>query len=386
MNAMIRIYSILLTCFLALCANSAPLNNGPVLYEVSPPASSPNFLEVRPINNIVAQTMRQSMSICAWINPSSAVHANAPREFANAQMIVCKESQYWFALINGQLQFSLDIMGNRTRRDYGNIAIKNDTFTHVAMTFDKGLLALYINGNLSESWNLHNIIQNGISSEGLVIGGRSDHTKGGIGYELFDGIIKNLLVYSRTLTSAEIKTIYSDSIDTTTSLVEEPPQKNKYIEISSMTDAFRTVDGISWNINRQLDYYKTNSSLEKCPTTYYCKSHDTWYLTNVVAKASWIRIGGWITSVKDIGTNKIVFVKSYDPTVKSIIPKYAIAQYPNAETLIEGSKMDCVVYSSCSFLQSPYIMNGQSYKPLQYGVPNDSAEQDFLQQIRMQLR
>lgn len=78
-----------------------------------------------------------------------------------------------------------------------------ETWTHVAVTFDSKSLNLYINGKLAKSHELQNpgpIAETG----GLIIGGH----RAGTGSN-YTGLIDEIAIWNRTLTTAEISNLYN---------------------------------------------------------------------------------------------------------------------------------------------------------------------------------
>ena len=149
----------------------------------------------------------------ATLDPTSAlslecwVYINAiPNN--NVVMVASKESlsvhQYQITIYNNgsQLYFRplVNAAGNLVTFN-GNTALQIGQWYHVAMTYDGSFLNLYVNGTLDGSQAATGPLVT--STEALRIGG--DET----GPWYFNGLVDELALYSRALTSAEIQAIYN---------------------------------------------------------------------------------------------------------------------------------------------------------------------------------
>lgn len=157
-----------------------------------------------------------------------------------------------------------------------------------------------------------------------------------------------------------------------------------FVFSSFCQDVFRKINNTTWNLNNQIEYYKSSSSIDEAPTSYYYEQDGVWRLTNVVSSLGWVNVSGWIKSISN-DTNPIVFVEIYDVELKRRIPKYAIALYPKVKVSYNGDKIKCLVYYSCPSLPPTIEKDGNYYTVVQYGIPKPESEQSFLQQIKLQL-
>ena len=153
---------------------------------------------------------------------------------------------------------------------------------------------------------------------------------------------------------------------------------------SQSDDQFRKVEGITWNVSKQLEYYKQSTSESGSPTFYYYEVNDIWRMTNAVPKLSWFYVSGWVKNIDKETTNKLVFIETFDPTLNRKVPQYCVALYPHINKLYRGDKISCLVYYSYSKLPSTVENDGYSYNVVQYGISDPQAEQSFLQQIKIQ--
>ncbi|HTL56951.1 MAG TPA: LamG-like jellyroll fold domain-containing protein [Candidatus Limnocylindrales bacterium] len=93
--------------------------------------------------------------------------------------------------------------GNYSNFD-GHTALTNYTWYHVAMTYDGSALKLFVNGNLDGSLPVTGPIT--VSDMPLLIGGHAE------GPWNFNGVVDEVSLYNRALSSSEIQSIYdSDS-------------------------------------------------------------------------------------------------------------------------------------------------------------------------------
>ncbi len=160
-----------------------------------------NALKLGGLNDYVDAGNNSSVSsITSAITIESWVYLNSTTNLSPKGDIVGKSGmdgadQYQFGILNSrQLNFSSE--GGPNINSIGSI--KNDMWQHIAVTYNKSKVSFYINGVLDSSFNA----TGGLSPLGgndLVLG------KSGKDYgNLFNGIIDEVKIYSRTLSAAEI--------------------------------------------------------------------------------------------------------------------------------------------------------------------------------------
>ena len=159
-----------------------------------------NFLEVgdRPEFNVT-----EAVSLEAWIYANSSPNGH--------RIIIGKDAEY------GVRQYMMALTSaNRVRVHVwntngtatwfdGNTTVLNNTWYHVAMTYNRTNLILYVNGAQDGSVNATHQIRTG--TEPLRIGS-SAPSPGGAPYT-FSGIIDEAALYSRALTPSEVSALYA---------------------------------------------------------------------------------------------------------------------------------------------------------------------------------
>jgi hypothetical protein len=81
--------------------------------------------------------------------------------------------------------------------------LKTNTWYHVAVTFESGLVSIYINGSLDNSGNIELTALPNRGSRVLRFG---DDQPGG--QEYFNGSIDDIRIYKRALSESEIQQLY----------------------------------------------------------------------------------------------------------------------------------------------------------------------------------
>jgi len=147
---------------------------------------------------------------------------------------------------------------------------------------------------------------------------------------------------------------------------------------------FRIADGITWNISKQNEYYKTHTLESQAPTFYYYEVDGVWRMTNIIANLSWFHITGQVNKIDHTSTNILLFVETFNSDLNRKVPTYCVVLYPYADKMYVGDKVDCLVYYHYSPLLSKIVKDDATYQVVQYGVLNLSAEQSYLQQIQIQ--
>jgi len=139
----------------------------------------------------------------AWINPTDVT--NYRQIFSAFRDLPYQSWHYQLGLApSGALR--MDISANNTTYDYlvsTNGAVTNNTWAHVAATFNAGVMKLYVNGteiastNSTVTW-----LYNG-NTTSVYIGTAPQ------GNQRFSGLIDEMSVYNRPLTATEIQAIYT---------------------------------------------------------------------------------------------------------------------------------------------------------------------------------
>lgn len=152
-----------------------------------------DFIDIGNISNL-----ETSGSLCAWIKPYS-YGENAGRIFDKSTDTIAEA----FSLsINNSNRLAFHTGGSVAL--ISNHLITYNDLIHVILTFDGTTKKLYINGNLNTTSS--NAFLPAIINNPIFIGNRSGSTDCS-----FDGIIDDVRIYNRVLTSDEVKTIYKQT-------------------------------------------------------------------------------------------------------------------------------------------------------------------------------
>jgi hypothetical protein len=186
-------------------------------------------------------TLPTSFTLMAWVsNPS-----NSPYE-----TIVSVGPDRDFHLSNGVIAFYSDSIGNWV---FGS-AIANNTWQHVALTYDGTNLRAYLNGTLRGSAQAAALP----STSGIVqVGAFSNGTDS----DFFSGVIDEVRVYNRTLSQSEI----TNDMNSPLAGGSPPPADTAPPVISGVGSSGITSSGanISWTTNEasdtQVEYGTTTS-------------------------------------------------------------------------------------------------------------------------------
>ena len=118
-------------------------------------------------------------------------------------MIVDSNAEFQFYLRNvDRLAFSIKSRGTHSVVETGGLRIAKSRWAHVAVTFNRGTVMFYHNGELIDSNNEHGNMPRSISTvNDIVIG------KGWKNYD-YHGLMNKLLIWNRALSKAEIKKLY----------------------------------------------------------------------------------------------------------------------------------------------------------------------------------
>ena len=147
--------------------------------------------------------MTTNVTMEAWINPTAIDSTDD-----NSRMIISKEGEYQIAIKNGTLQFGFADTGDSTYawHDTG-YAIDLNKWTHIAISFDNGIINTYVDGilieeNYSAAGSDGSITSLLLSEEGLTIGHRLNTST----TSAFQGQITDVRVWNTTRTATEINT------------------------------------------------------------------------------------------------------------------------------------------------------------------------------------
>ena len=146
------------------------------------------------VANSPSLVMGSTMTIEAWVNPD--VSANT------RQMILNKEGEYELAIFgDGSLRFAFAEGGAWTWRGTG-ATIAANTWTHVAITYNAGVVTTYVNGALVGSHTLPTTTIGDVypALNDMRIGARMNNPAG----QHFDGRIADVRVWNVARSQAEI--------------------------------------------------------------------------------------------------------------------------------------------------------------------------------------
>ncbi|MDD4477322.1 MAG: peptidoglycan-binding protein [Patescibacteria group bacterium] len=153
------------------------------------------------INNLSLYN-KETMTFSAWIKPA-----------------IISGTQYFFSmagplslgLVNDKLYSAFQTLEESTGAMNGDIDIPVNTWTHVATTYDGTTFKTYINGVLDE---LHTFTQQDVHiyGDGCAQLGRGNNGNCNYGAgPYFQGLIDEVMMFSRALSVNEIKSLYSSS-------------------------------------------------------------------------------------------------------------------------------------------------------------------------------
>ncbi len=138
--------------------------------------------------------MTSTMTMEAWVNPD--VSGNA------VQIILNKEGEYEMAIFaDGSLNFAFAEGGVWSWHDTG-VDIARHTWTHIAISYDTGVVTTYINGAFVDSQTLTASVIDDVypAMNELRIGGRTNSPAG----QYFEGQIADVRVWNVARSQAEI--------------------------------------------------------------------------------------------------------------------------------------------------------------------------------------
>lgn len=208
--------------------------------------------------------LTDSGTLMAWIRPESIAG------ISNWNGIIHKGDQTDFSDEAYFLQFNgwRNLIGgghNGTSNVYitGSTTFNADQWYHTAITWDGSGLVLYVNGNIDASSSA--VLVNRNSSGNLQIG--SQFTSGSDYF--FDGIIDEVALYNRALSSGEIQSIYNraslrikyqirscndDACDTEVFVGPDGTSGTFYSELQNSTSAMPEIEITSIDDNQYFQY------------------------------------------------------------------------------------------------------------------------------------
>jgi glucose/arabinose dehydrogenase len=160
------------------------------------------------VNDSPSLDLTTGMTVEAWVYPNVA-----PGDYTTVLM---KEqpNEMVYTLYAGAVSSTPNrpseyIYTTGEQGNIGTAALKLNTWTHLAATYDGSMMRLYTNGNLVASNAVSGTMTNSTSQ--LSIGGN------GIWGEYFQGFIDEIRIYSRALTAAQIQSDMTTAISISTS-------------------------------------------------------------------------------------------------------------------------------------------------------------------------
>ncbi|WP_461521653.1 DUF2341 domain-containing protein, partial [Porticoccus sp.] len=149
-----------------------------------------DFIQIADAPSLV---MLDTLTLEAWIN----LDASAAPE----HMILNKEGEYEIAVLNGTIQWAItNTDPGWTWHDTGYI-VPTHAWTHIALTYDNGIVKTYANGTLEDTYNGSGDIGDVyLEMDELRIGGRSNNPDG----KYFDGQIADVRIWNTVRTDVQI--------------------------------------------------------------------------------------------------------------------------------------------------------------------------------------
>ncbi len=153
------------------------------------------------IANSASLTMSNAMTMEAWFKVES---------FSNpTQMILNKEGEYEVAVhSDGSIQYAIALSNNTWAWRNTGYTVAMNQWTHVAVSFNNGIISTYVNGELIDTHQQSSTIGDVYSSmNDLRIGGRSNATNAH-----FDGEIDDVRVWNVARTHSQIASNFSSTL------------------------------------------------------------------------------------------------------------------------------------------------------------------------------
>jgi hypothetical protein len=141
------------------------------------------------INDAPSLRLTTGMTLEAWVNPSNVT--------SNWRDVIYKGNDNYYLEATSD-NFGKPVGGGSFGRTYGTATLAENTWTHLAVTYDSANVRLYVNGAQVSSVPKTTAIAT--SANPLEIGGDS------VFGQFFQGLIDEVRVYNRALSPAEIVT------------------------------------------------------------------------------------------------------------------------------------------------------------------------------------
>ena len=170
------------------------VNDAPVAADDRLAVSFDGIDDVVAVADSASLNVNATLTLEAWVNPDRSSNAE--------QIIVNKEGEYELAIFyDGSLRFAVAEGGTWNWRDSGAIIARN-TWTHVALTYDAGVVTTYVNGVAINTQSMATTTIDDVypAFNELRIGGRSNSPAG----QYFDGGIADVRVWNVARSAAEI--------------------------------------------------------------------------------------------------------------------------------------------------------------------------------------
>jgi hypothetical protein len=146
-----------------------------------------------------ALKMTNAVSISVWINADTVapIYQNIISDHGSNE--VSAGMGKMIRLARSILQFHIDGVYGHGTAVYVKHAISTNTWYHIVGTYDRRTVKLYVNGELVDSKRHSKAIS---SNPNPVLIGKSENG------EFFSGVIDDVMIYDRALTSAEVRQLY----------------------------------------------------------------------------------------------------------------------------------------------------------------------------------
>lgn len=163
-----------------------------------------DYLKYDLLANTNTPLQTPNVTVMGWINTSNKnlqTIVNMPQKFTSAN--TAPLYGYGLSTLNNRVIYNLSING--IDRSFTAGSITDNTWHHVALTFDGTTRKGFVDGELVESLSNYVGDITYANSANLVIGTRSEIHKG----DYYNGKLDNIKVYNRALADEEIAKIYA---------------------------------------------------------------------------------------------------------------------------------------------------------------------------------
>ena len=169
------------------------LNDAPIAVDDRPALDFDGIDDHVQIANNPNLVMTNTLTLETWINPRSVVNPE--------HMILNKEGEYEFAIRNGTIHWAFDNTDPGWAWHDTGYAPATSDWTHIAITYNNGIVNTYANGNLVDTYNGSGTIgDNYPALNDLSIGGRTNNPAG----KYFEGQIDDVRIWNTVRTQSEI--------------------------------------------------------------------------------------------------------------------------------------------------------------------------------------